>query len=94
MVSNLVPETFIKNENYAYPGPTVSEKCYSLFLLYAQVELYQNILTLRCSPFDSTLHKAFLKKAKRGLELASRLILCMIFEEEYFTRYILSADQN
>ena len=36
----------IKNENWAYPGIN-SLKCYKVYLLYVQVEVYQNILKLR-----------------------------------------------
>ena len=39
---------------------------YSLFLLCAQVEEYQNILKLRCSPPAFTLYKAILKNKKRS----------------------------
>ena len=38
-----------------------------LLLLYVHVEVYQNILKLRCWPLAFTLYKTFLK-AKRGLE--------------------------
>ena len=38
----------------------------SLFLLYVQVEVYQNILKLRCWPLVSTLYKAFLKNRNRS----------------------------
>ena len=37
----------------------MSEVLQSLFLLYAQVEIKQNILKLRCRPLDFTLYKAF-----------------------------------
>ena len=36
----------IKNENWAYLGIN-SLKCYKVYLLYVQVEVYQNILKLR-----------------------------------------------
>ena len=37
------------------------EILYSLFLLYVQVDIYQNILKLRCWPFAFTSCKAFLE---------------------------------
>ena len=40
------------------------EMLWSLFLLYVQVEVYQNILKLRCWPLVFTFCKAFLKKKK------------------------------
>ena len=36
----------------------------SLFLLYVQVEVYQNNIKLRCQLLAFTLHKAFFKKKK------------------------------
>ena len=42
---------------------------YSLFLLYAQVKVYQNMFKLRYKPFALTLYKTFLKN--EGLELVS-----------------------
>ena len=38
----------------------------SLFLLHAQVGVYQNILKLKCCPLGFTLYKAFLKYKKRS----------------------------
>ena len=43
-----------------------SEILYSLFLMYIQVEGYQNILKLRCWPLAFISYKAFLKKKKRS----------------------------
>ena len=59
---------------------------------------HRTILKLSCRPLASTLYKAFLKKTKRVLELVSvppelvslpHFIPCMIFEEKYFSFYIL-----
>ena len=43
----------------------------SLFPLYVQVEVYQNILKLRCWPLATTLGKALKKKKKWDLKLVS-----------------------
>ena len=51
----------------------LSNVLYSLFLLYAKNEDYQNILKLSCGPLFFTSYNAFLKKL-RCLELASLLI--------------------
>ena len=40
-------------------------------LFYFQIEIYQNILKLRCWPLAFTFIKLFLKKTKRSLELVS-----------------------
>ena len=42
----LFPDLFIKNQNICLDQQ--SEMFYSLFLLYVQVEVYQNTLKLRC----------------------------------------------
>ena len=48
-----------------------SKILWSLFLLYAQVVGYQNILKLSCRPLAFISYKAFFLKRKRGLELVS-----------------------
>ena len=63
----------------------------SLFLLHAQVGVYQNILKLKCCPLGFTLYKAFLKYKKRsGTSLPASFSVW--FEEKYFTCYILLTD--
>ena len=57
------------------------------------VEGYRNILKLSCRPLAFTSYKAFLKNKKRSGTCAPSLIFCMIFEEKYFSRYILLTDQ-
>ena len=44
-----------------------SETFQGLFLLYLLLEVYQNILKLRCWPLAFTLYKTFLKKKKSCL---------------------------
>ena len=70
-----------------------SLKFHSLFLLYAQVEDYQNILKLRRYPFAFTSYKAFLKCKKEVWNQSPWLIFCMIFEEKFCSRFILLTDQ-
>ena len=62
-------------------------------MLYVQVKVYQNILKLRRCPLVFTVHKAFLKNQKRGLELVSMIYFLHDFEEKCFLRYILLTDQ-
>ena len=50
LLEKLVPDLFLKNQNWAYLWIN-TEYLHSLFLLYVQVEGYQNILKPRCWPF-------------------------------------------
>ena len=47
-----------------------SEILYSFFLFYVQIEVYQNMLKLKCWLLAFTLYRAFYK-TKRGLNLVS-----------------------
>ena len=50
-----------------------------LFFLYVQVEIYQNILKLRCWPIVFILYKAFLKNKKRaGTSLPARFSIWFV----------------
>ena len=65
-----------------------------VFILYLRRGL-KNIPNLRVShlrPFALTLYKTFLKN-KEFWNLSFFLIFCMIFEEKYFSCYILLTDQ-
>ena len=74
-----------KNQHWAYSGSTIWNVI-NLFLLYVQVEVYRNILKLRCWPLAFTLYKAFLKK--RSLELVSLLhFLHAFWEKAFLTLY-------
>ena len=86
MVEKLVPDLFLKIEieHISY---------HSLLLLYVQVDRYGNILKLRCSPLTFTSYKAFPKNKKRSGTSLPASFFCMIFEEKYFSRYILLTDQ-
>ena len=48
MVEKLLPCVFLKNVNWAYNMDQQSQIWYSLFELYVQVELKQNMSKLRC----------------------------------------------
>ena len=68
MVVKLFTDRILKNENWAYLWKSILT-FYAVFLLYAQVKGYRNMLKLSCRPLAFTLFQAFLKKTKRGLEL-------------------------
>ena len=68
-----------------------SQILYSFFLLYVQIEDYQNILKLRQWSLSCTSYKAFLKKKKKGFELFY-LIFRIVFQAKYFSCYILLMD--
>ena len=57
VAGKLVPNFFLKYKNWAYIWIN-SLKFHSFLLLYIQVEVYQNILKLRCSPLVFTFCKA------------------------------------
>ena len=83
-----------KKSKLSIPLDQQSEILHSLFWLYVQVEIYQNIITLRCWSLRLTLCKAILK-TKRGLELVSLPNFLHDFEKKIFlTLYsILLTDQ-
>ena len=60
--------------------------------IICQFDGYQNILKLSCRPLAFTLFKVF-KKQKEVWNQSSCFIFCMIFEEKYFSCYILLPDQ-
>ena len=63
-MEKLVPDPLIKNQNCVYLWIN-SLKCYkSLFLLYVQVEVYQDTLKLRYWSVAFILYKFFKKKQK------------------------------
>ena len=64
------PRPFNKKSKLSLSLDQQSGMLQSLFLLYAQVEVYQNILKLRCWPLAFTLNKSILKN-KKSLELVS-----------------------
>ena len=81
MMERLLPDPFMKNQHRAYLWIS-SLKCNKFDLLYVQVEVYQNILKLRCWPLAFTLHKAFSKNGV--LELVSLLHFLNAFCEKIF----------
>ena len=64
MVEKLVPGPFMKKSKLSISLEQQSDMLQSLFLLYTQVELYQNILKLTCWPLVFPLYKAFLGNKK------------------------------
>ena len=56
----------------------------SLLLLYIHVNVYRNMLKLRCGLLALTLDKERLENKK---------IFCMTVKEKYFSRYIVLTDQ-
>ena len=57
---------FYKKSKFSIPLDQLSEMLWRLFLLYGQVDVYQNILKLRWWPLAFTLCKVFLKHKKRS----------------------------
>ena len=84
MVEKLFSDAFLKNQNWAYLWINSLNFPQLVFILY-QVEGYQNILKLSCRPLAFTSYRAFL--------MLPCLIFGMIFEEKYFSDYILLTDQ-
>ena len=60
------PRLFYKKSKFSIPLDQLSEMLWRLFLLYGQVDVYQNILKLRWWPLAFTLCKVFLKHKKRS----------------------------
>ena len=67
-MEKLVPGSFIKSQNskLSMSLGQQSEMLKSLLLLYIHVEVYWNILKLRCWPLAFTLYKALLKSKRRS----------------------------
>ena len=64
---------------------------YSFFIVY-QVESYQNIMKISCRLLAFTSH-LFFEENKEVWNQPPCLISCKIFEEKYFSCYILLTDQ-
>ena len=58
----LFSDSFLKNENWAYPWINCLKFCTVCLFIVFQVEDYQNILKLICRPLAFTSYKFFLKK--------------------------------
>ena len=85
------PRSFYKTLKLSMSFNQQSEMSRSLLLLYGQVEVYQNILKLRCWPLAFTLYKAFSKKVVWNTLPTS--FTAWFFEKKYFWHYILLTDQ-
>ena len=79
-----IPRPFYKKSNLSESLNQQSK----VLLLHAKLRSNDNILKLSYSSLDFTSYKTLLKN-KRGLELVFLPHLSMIFEEKYFSRYIL-----
>ena len=85
--------SLFKKSKLNIPLDQQSETLHSLFWLYVQVEIYQNMIKLRCWPLHLTLCKAILK-TKRGLELVSLPNFLHDLKKIFLTLYsILLTDQ-
>ena len=82
---------FYKKSKLSMSSNQKSKMLYSFFLLYVLVEVYQNMLKLKCRPLVFTLHKAFFKKNKRGLKLVSLPhVMDDYWREIFFTLYFIN----
>ena len=65
---------------------------YFVFIV-CQVEGYRNWLKLSRRPLAFISNKVFLKKEKEVWNQSTSLIFSMVFEEKYFSCYIILSDQ-
>ena len=71
VLEKLAPEPFLKDPNWVYHWKQ-SERLYSLFILYIQIEDHQNIVKLRCLASAFISYKVFTKiKMRPGTSLPS-----------------------
>ena len=84
MVPKLVPDLFLKSQNWEYLQ--INSLSFHSFLLsiVCQVEDYRNRLKLSCIPLAFTLYKAFLKNKTR-----SGTSLPVSFSECFFKKCVL-----
>ena len=96
MVEKLVSDPFLKiklNISLDHqPNVLLCSKVLQFGFIVCQVEDYQNILKLSCRPLAFTSYKAF-KKQKEVQNQSLCLFFRVIFEEKYFSWYILLSDQ-
>ena len=85
-VEETIPRPFSKKSKWNLSLNLQSKFLYSLLLLYAKVEGYGNILILIADYLLLPLIRLFFKKKEREI---AYLIFCIIFEEKYFSCYIL-----
>ena len=77
VAGKLVSDTFLKKLKFHIV----------CFYLYVHIEDYENIMNKGTDNF--LLLQTKLKITEKGLGLVSLPHFCMIFEEEYFSRYVL-----
>ena len=92
MAEKLVPDSFLKNQNWAYLWINSLKSFVQFVFIVCQVVGYRNILKLICKLLPFTSYKAFLKNKKRSGTSLSCLILCIIFKEKCFSCYYLLID--
>ena len=90
MVEKLVPDLFTKNQNWAYLwiNSLKCYKCYCYCLLYAQVEVYQNISKLSYWPFAFILYTEY-KKTWTGTSLPTSYFTCSLKENVFLMLYFV-----
>ena len=79
---------FYKKSKFSLSLDEQPEMLYILFQLCVQVKVHQNIVKLRCWPLALTLYNGF-RKTKKSSRTSVINIFGMIFEEKYFSCYIL-----
>ena len=94
---NIVLEKpFTKSGGDTIPRINSLKVLYSLFLLYAQlkaIKIYWNYTADHLLLPHIKLFEKKKKKQKRGLELVSVSLFCVISEEKYFSCYVQITDQ-
>ena len=80
---------FYKDSKFSISLDQQPKISYSLFLLYVQVEVHQNILKLTCWSLTFTLYKAFLKGKKGPGTSLFAPFSGWFLERKYFSRFFL-----
>ena len=86
VVENLVPNPFLKNQNWAYLWIS-SPKFTQFVYIVCQVEGSRNILKLSCRPLTFTSSKAFLKSKKRSGTSISASFCAWFFKKNFLSLY-------
>ena len=93
VMEKLVPNPFLKNQNWAYLWIN-SLKFTQFIFISCQVEGWLKILKISCRPFDFTSYKAFLKNKRRSGTILSTSFSAWPFKDKislsgclYFMRY-------
>ena len=87
-----ISRTFSRKSELNISLDQQSKVLQSLLLLYTKlraINIYGS-----CKPLAFTLHKACFFKKQEVWNQSHYLLFCMIFEEKYFSRYVLLTDQD